>query len=156
MFRTASRDEELELVSRVQILHIIELRAAGWNTNDNMVAYYKQKLSHLDKMRDSPQVLILNIWGDCCVFTFTLCVCQIQTAPVSLNANAPDFTPYSGSLSSLLLPGEVVGSSGKFSQPTRIPGKNYFKVRQERLKDLESLFTQQLIILSGRGGHQER
>ena len=82
--------------------------------------------------------------------------CQIQTAPVSLNANAPDFTPYSGSLSSLLLPGEVVGSSGKFSQPTRIPGKNYFKVRQERLKDLESLFTQQLIILSGRGGHQER
>ena len=47
---------------------------------------------------------------------------------MSLNANAPDFTPYSGSLSSLLLPGEVVGSSGKFSQPTRIPGKNYFKV----------------------------
>jgi len=106
VFRTTCRDEDLDLVSRVQILHIIELRAAGWNTNDNMVAYYKQKLSHLDKMRDLPQV---------------------QTAPVSLNANAPDFTPYSGSLSSLLLPGEVVGSSGKFSQPTRIPGKNYFK-----------------------------
>ena len=56
VFRTSSRDEELDLVSRVEILHIIELRAAGWNTNDNMVAYYKQKLSHLDKMRDSPQV----------------------------------------------------------------------------------------------------
>ena len=25
------------------------------------------------------------------------------------------------------LPGEVVGSSGKFGQPTKIPGKNYFK-----------------------------
>ena len=56
VFRTTSRDEELDLVSRVEILHIIELRAAGWDTNDNMVAYYKQKLSHLDKMRDSPQV----------------------------------------------------------------------------------------------------
>ena len=60
MFRTASRDEELDLVSRVQILHIIELRAAGWVTNDNMVNYYKQKLGHIesvaDKMRDSPQV----------------------------------------------------------------------------------------------------
>ena len=59
MFRTVCRDEDLDLVSRVQILHIIELRAAGWVTNDNMVAYYKQKLSHIevgDKMRDSPQV----------------------------------------------------------------------------------------------------
>ena len=46
----------------------------------------------------------------------------------SLNANAPDFTPtLSSSGSCLLLPGEVVGSSGKFSQPTKIPGKNYFK-----------------------------
>ena len=56
VFRTSCRDEELDLLSRVEILHIIELRAAAWNTNDNMVAYYKQKLSHLDKIRDSPQV----------------------------------------------------------------------------------------------------
>ena len=126
VFRTTCRDEDLDLVSRVQILHIIELRAAGWNTNDNMVAYYKQKLSHLDKMRDLPQVR-QDISPQLNVFHISP-HCQVQTAPVSLNANAPDFTPYSGSLSSLLLPGEVVGSSGKFSQPTRIPGKNYFKV----------------------------
>jgi len=110
VFRTACRDDDLDLVARVQILHIIELRAAGWVTNDNMVAYYKQKLSHIevaDKRRESP---------------------QIQTAPVSLNANAPDFTPTVGhSGACLLLPGEVVGSSGKFNQPTKIPGKNYFK-----------------------------
>lgn len=113
VFRTVCRDEELDLVSRVQILHIIELRAAGWVTNDNMSTYYKQKLSMIDtnndhNMRDSPLLQ------------------TIQTAPVSLNANAPDFTPGSGSC--LLLPGEVVGSSGKFNQPTKIPGKNYFKV----------------------------
>merc|ERR1719225_260628 len=114
VFRTVSRDEELDLVSRVQILHIIELRAAGWAANDNMVNYYKQKMSHIDtvsqaqdKMRDSP---------------------QIHTAPISLNANAPDFTPsVAGGGASLLVPGEVGGSSGKFSQPTKIPGKNYFK-----------------------------
>ena len=64
VFRTASRDEELELVSRVQILHIIELRAAGWVTNDNMVNYYKQRLSHMENTvdnrmsRDSPQVIL--------------------------------------------------------------------------------------------------
>ena len=59
MFRTTCRDEDLDLVSRVQILHIIELRAAGWQSNDNMVAYYKQKLSHIEisgGMRDSPQI----------------------------------------------------------------------------------------------------
>ena len=68
MFRTASRDEELELVSRVQILHIIELRAAGWVTNDNMVNYYKQRLSHMENTenrmsRDSPQVTSFSISG---------------------------------------------------------------------------------------------
>ena len=36
-----------------------------------------------------------------------------------------------GGGASLLVPGEVVGSSGKFSQPTKIPGKNYFKVRRK-------------------------
>ena len=68
-------------MSRVQILHIIELRAAGWVTNDNMVNYYKQRLSHMENIenrmsRDSPQIC--------------------HTAPISLNANAPDFNPGNG------------------------------------------------------------
>ena len=62
---------------------------------------------------------------------------QIHTAPISLNANAPDFTPsVAGGGASLLVPGEVVGSSGKFSQPTKIPGKNYFKVRRLSTREL--------------------
>ena len=62
---------------------------------------------------------------------------QIHTAPISLNANAPDFTPsVAGGGASLLVPGEVVGSSGKFSQPTKIPGKNYFKVRRLPTREL--------------------
>ena len=41
-----------------------------------------------------------------------------------------------GGGASLLVPGEVVGSSGKFSQPTKIPGKNYFKVRRLPTREL--------------------
>ena len=141
VFRTVSRDEELDLVSRVQILHIIELRAAGWAANDNMVNYYKQKMSHIDtvsqaqdKMRDSPQV---NQQYHLQASHPTPTVSQIHTAPISLNANAPDFTPsVAGGGASLLVPGEVVGSSGKFSQPTKIPGKNYFKVRRLPTREL--------------------
>ena len=74
--RNACRDEELDLVSRVHLLEIIELRAMNWLPNENVSGYYKQKLSQIDydgmptPSRDSP---------------------QIHTAPVTLNANAPDF-----------------------------------------------------------------
>ena len=110
--RNACRDEELDLVSRVHLLEIIELRAMNWLPNENVSGYYKQKLSQIDydgmptPSRDSP---------------------QIHTAPVTLNANAPDFTPTGMSGASLLQPGEVITTSGRFSQPTKIPGKNYFK-----------------------------
>jgi len=110
--RNACRDEELDLVSRVHLLEIIELRAMNWLPNENVNGYYKQKLSQIDydgmptPSRDSP---------------------QIHTAPVTLNANAPDFTPTGMGGASLLQPGEVITTSGRFSQPTKIPGKNYFK-----------------------------
>jgi len=110
--RNACRDEELDLVSRVHLLEIIELRAMNWLPNENVHGYYKQKLSQVDydgmptPSRDSP---------------------QIHTAPVTLNANAPDFTPTGLGGASLLQPGEVITTSGRFNQPTKIPGKNYFK-----------------------------
>ena len=45
MLRTACRDEELELTARVQLLQLVELRAAGWHQSDNMTSYYRQKLA---------------------------------------------------------------------------------------------------------------
>jgi len=124
--RNACRDDELDLVSRVHVLEIIELRAMNWQPNENVTAFYKNKLSqleyqHLDQIppatpggMDSPGMM------------------SCQTAPVMLNPAAPDFSPFSTSGSGLnnapmLGPGEVVGTSGRFSQPTKIPGKNYFK-----------------------------
>jgi len=122
--RNACRDDELDLVSRVHVLEIIELRAMNWQPNENVTAFYKNKLSqleyqHLDQIppvtpggMDSPGM--------------TSC----QTAPVMLNPTAPDFSPFgSGGVNNapMLGPGEVVGTSGRFNQPTKIPGKNYFK-----------------------------
>eukprot|EP00092_Neocalanus_flemingeri_P003567 GFUD01003825.1.p1 GENE.GFUD01003825.1~~GFUD01003825.1.p1 ORF type:complete len:477 (+),score=119.21 GFUD01003825.1:72-1502(+) len=110
--RNACRDEELDLVSRVHLLEIIELRAMNWIPNENVNGYYKQKLSQFDNdgmqtpSRDSP---------------------QIHTAPVTLNANAPDFNPIGIAGANMLQPGEVIAISGRFNQPTKIPGKNYFK-----------------------------
>jgi len=84
----------------------------NWLPNENVNGYYRQKLSQHDydgmptSARDSP---------------------QIHTAPVTLNANAPDFTPTGMGGASMLQPGEVITTSGRFNTPTKIPGKNYFK-----------------------------
>jgi len=120
--RNACRDDELDLVSRVHLLEIIELRAMNWQPNENVSTFYKQKLAqleysgHLDLI--PPGTPGMESPGMTC-----------QTAPVMLNPTAPDFSPlHSGNMSGPLLgPGEVVASSGRFGHPTKIPGKNYYK-----------------------------
>jgi len=126
--RNACRDEQLDLIARVHLLEIIELRAMNWQYNENVTAYYKQKLAQIEGEQgygtpyppqgqmDSPQV---------------------HTAPVmtGLNANAPDFLPVTPSLGELgqgqgcstLGAGEVIAPSGRFREPSKIAGKNYFK-----------------------------
>merc|ERR1712180_316292 len=66
----ACRDEDLDLICRVHMLEIIELRSMGWQTNENVTNYYKQKLAQID---NPPP--------------------RVQTAPVQLNPAAPDFNP---------------------------------------------------------------
>jgi len=66
----ACRDDGLDLVCRVHMLEIIELRSMGWLTNENVTNYYKQKLAQIDTPPSRP-----------------------QTAPVQLNPAAPDFNP---------------------------------------------------------------
>jgi len=123
--RNACRDDDLDLVSRVHILEIIELRAMNWQPNENVTAFYKQKLAqleyqHLDQIPPATPGAIESPGMMSC-----------QTAPVMLNPAAPDFSPLSSSglnnSQPMLGPGEVVGTSGRFSQPTKISGKNYFK-----------------------------
>merc|ERR1711962_671131 len=118
--RNACKDDQLDLVSRVHLLEIIELRAMNWQANENVTAFYKQKLAqleysgHLDLI--PPGTPVVDTPGIC------------QTAPVMLNPTAPDFSPVHSNMAGPLLgPGEVVSSSGRFGHPTKIPGKNYYK-----------------------------
>ncbi len=43
--RVACRDPELDLVTRLLILELVELRQNAWNLNENILAYYRQKLA---------------------------------------------------------------------------------------------------------------
>ncbi|XP_023322482.1 eukaryotic translation initiation factor 4E-binding protein Mextli isoform X2 [Eurytemora carolleeae] len=109
--RDACRDGDLDLMSRVQLLEIIELRAMNWVHNENTSAYFRQKFSQIEQDTGMSPMIELR---------------SAQTAPISLNANAPDFNPtLSGVI--LLKPGEIITTSGRFIQPTKIPGKTYFK-----------------------------
>lgn len=118
--RDACKDTKLDIVARLHILEIIELRSMKWVLNDSVLNYYKQKLSHLDYVPPEN---------------------SDSTKIPSLNVNAPTFTPSTvrsngGNILNQLLPnqntsivppGEVMISSGKYSGPTQPHGKSYFK-----------------------------
>ncbi|GLV41629.1 mextli [Carabus blaptoides fortunei] len=103
VFRNSSQDEDkLDYQSRLHLLELIELRANQWKGTDLMSQYYKKK-SHNDN-----DIVSLN---DSITSTLTL--------------DSPAFlSPISAPL---LGPGEIMKCSGKFTKPTRIPGKNYCK-----------------------------
>ncbi|XP_072762859.1 eukaryotic translation initiation factor 4E-binding protein Mextli isoform X2 [Anoplolepis gracilipes] len=100
--RNGSQDDRLDLTTRVHLLELIELRAKQWRHTDSMDVYYQQKLSHLDNAETLPDTPTNSLSSPLLVMT------------------SPTSTPILG-------PGEVIKNSGKFTKPTRIPGKNYCK-----------------------------
>ncbi|XP_055933975.1 eukaryotic translation initiation factor 4E-binding protein Mextli homolog isoform X2 [Argiope bruennichi] len=105
--RNACRDERLDIVSRVKLLEVIELRAKNWKKNENLLNYFNMKITELEQKNTNP----LNITG-----------MTAPTIPYSVqnqNLNSPTGVQ--------LGPGEILRSSGKFEKPTKIAGKNYFK-----------------------------
>lgn len=44
-FRNASQDERLSIITRMNLLELIELRAKNWHVSDGLNTYYKQKVS---------------------------------------------------------------------------------------------------------------
>jgi len=120
--RNASQDDKLDKPSRLHLLEIVELRAGQWNSQDSdSVAYYQRKLSEVEEYQgadmgtnnihtvNSPHSSVLS--G----------VAQQQSGATS----PPPITP-----PPMLLPGEVIKSSGKYSSQgglAKIPGKNFFK-----------------------------
>ncbi|XP_029668850.1 eukaryotic translation initiation factor 4E-binding protein Mextli isoform X6 [Formica exsecta] len=101
--RNGSQDDRLDLTTRVHLLELIELRAKQWRHTDSMDVYYMQKLSHLDNQTEAVPDIPTNS----------------LSSPL-LAMTSPTSTPILG-------PGEVIKNSGKFTKPTRIPGKNYCK-----------------------------
>ena len=79
----ACRLDSLNLVARVHMLELIELRTMGWQPNENVTNYYKQKLAQIE-CESNPSST------------------KAQTAPVSLNPSASDFNPFTKSFESKL------------------------------------------------------
>lgn len=125
--RNGSQDETLDLTTRVHLLELIELRAKQWRHSDPMDAYYTEKLANLDGsdigILDPPTTPIANnLMG----------LASPQTPPV-------------------LGIGDVIKNSGKFTKPTRIPGKNYCKdevvIRNSDSGKGENYFYSKIIIV---------
>ena len=55
--REACKNPELDLVARLQLLEIIEMRSVKWKPNDDLSNYYKHKLHQIEvcDFKDSKQ-----------------------------------------------------------------------------------------------------
>ena len=79
----ACRLDYLNLVARVHMLELIELRTMRWQPNENVTNYYKQNLAQIECKSNMSST-------------------KAQTAPVSLNPSASDFNPFTKSFESKL------------------------------------------------------
>ncbi|XP_030749641.1 eukaryotic translation initiation factor 4E-binding protein Mextli isoform X2 [Sitophilus oryzae] len=102
VFRDKAQDDtRVDMLSRLHLLELIELRAKGWKGTDGMNMYYKKKLNQCSQVDLSDSVTS---------------IADSMSSVLTLNSSQP-----------LLGPGEVIKPSGKFAKPTRIPGKKYCK-----------------------------
>ncbi|XP_055633670.1 eukaryotic translation initiation factor 4E-binding protein Mextli isoform X2 [Toxorhynchites rutilus septentrionalis] len=100
IFRNASQDERLNIMTRLNLLELIELRAKSWQVSDGINTYYKHKATNVEP----------DLMGD----------------PSLLSTSPPGLSLGQQVIPSLS-PGELIRTSGKFPKPTKIPGKTYCK-----------------------------
>ncbi|KAI5705183.1 hypothetical protein M8J76_008759 [Diaphorina citri] len=99
--RNGTVSEKLDETSRLKLLHLVELRSAGWKNLHT--DYYSQSMSKASEMELTS--------------SFSSHSVDSLLSPVTPPPNVPP----------VLAPGELVKSSGKYPKPTKIPGKNYCK-----------------------------
>ncbi|XP_068141734.1 eukaryotic translation initiation factor 4E-binding protein Mextli isoform X2 [Drosophila tropicalis] len=152
VFRNASQDERLNIMTRLKLLELIELRAKSWEDNDT-IAYYKakQQVSNVEIpaepyshdaggqqggfLSTSPT---FNVGGGgggnnvavgassgAAAAAVAAAAAAFNAAAVQAAAIAAVGSPNQQHM--LLPPGEVIRNSGKFPKPTKIPGKTYCK-----------------------------
>lgn len=107
--RNVSREDRLDKASRLRLLEVIELRATKWMSNENLEAFYREKMLELQHplQRSITAPIPPPIMP-------TVPFMPVQ--PQVLQSSIPP-----------LEPGEVLRSSGKFAKPTKVAGKNYYK-----------------------------
>ncbi|KAB7506243.1 Eukaryotic translation initiation factor 4E-binding protein Mextli [Armadillidium nasatum] len=145
--RNGCRDDNLPLMSRYRLLEVIELRAMNWQPNENHINYYQQKLAQIEAeemcYEDPNENEITNCANPIGIMTPTTpnsthifpgqypppTFPTQQVPPLRLAAPQPQQTqPHVVPAAvPILNPGELLKSSGKFSSPVRVPGKNHFK-----------------------------
>lgn len=111
------------MTTRVHLLELIELRAKQWQNNENMNAYYTQKLANLE---DVSETLKINEFFILIVLFESQTMYYFQQEDI-FSPETPSIVSNSSASPPLLGPSDVCKSSGKFTKPTRIPGKNYCK-----------------------------
>ena len=68
--RNACKDTSLDIVARLHLLEIIELRSMKWVLNESVLNYYRQKLSQID-------VSLANTWPKIISWIFLLIFFEI-------------------------------------------------------------------------------
>ncbi|XP_060666441.1 eukaryotic translation initiation factor 4E-binding protein Mextli isoform X3 [Drosophila nasuta] len=152
VFRNASQDERLNIMTRLKLLELIELRANSWEDKDT-IAYYKskQQVSNVELPAEQYQHDATGIVGNQQAFlstspTFGVSVggglgalgggSAAAAAAAAFNAATVAAAAQAAAIAAvgspnqqhlLLPPGEVIRNSGKFPKPTKIPGKTYCK-----------------------------
>ncbi|XP_037960458.1 eukaryotic translation initiation factor 4E-binding protein Mextli [Teleopsis dalmanni] len=120
VFRNASQDERLNIMTRLNLLELIELRAKGWSDN-GLNSYYKTKHVTNELPDNQHQVDQMGYISTSPTFGASMGGAAVAAAAVIGNVGSAQQQQL------LLGPGEVLRNSGKFSKPTKIPGKTYCK-----------------------------
>lgn len=115
VYRNASQDDRLKISIRLNLLNLIELRANSWMLSDGLNTYYKQKAATNNEVSKVSlhQEKRLRFY---CFFQPDNDLNLLGTSP-SVNMGMAAL------VGQTLLPGEIVKNSGKFTKPTKIPGK---------------------------------
>ncbi|XP_064546457.1 eukaryotic translation initiation factor 4E-binding protein Mextli isoform X5 [Drosophila montana] len=144
VFRNASQDERLNIMTRLKLLELIELRANSWEDKDT-IAYYKskQQVSSVELPAETYQHDAAGVVGNQQQAFLSTSPTFGVTGSGLAAANAAAFNAATAAAAAqaaaiaavgspnqqhlLLPPGEVIRNSGKFPKPTKIPGKTYCK-----------------------------
>lgn len=105
--RNLTRDSRLDTLSRSRLLEVIELRAMGWLSTDELTSYhYQRNLIELESVASS--------------FNLNSTLSQLDLNAVSFRSDSPTSLP-------ALSATDFIRPSGKYNKPSKVAGKSFVK-----------------------------